>query len=766
MPLDGSCNVVVRRNPGLGVRRAAAYAAGGALLAAMLLLVAVTETRRTAMGTWAVSDGLNDKFLQASAQPDFLSRLNDLWFVESHSGNPELAADATRLAASMQIAGMPADMVDNIDVTVNPCEDFYEFACGKYDDKNKDKIPDFKSSLSFAWDQAEKSIRDQEIAILKQDTGPSGILYRSCMDVDAIEKLGSAPLQPWLKYIDAIHDKESLVTACTQFSKHDMDNFFGWWISQDPHDASRKVFFLSQTGYTLPEKTYYLEDSAEMKGHRATLVRTATKFFVALGYSEEESSSRADKILAFETKIAKITDDKEKSRKDHGKPVEWSMVEKLMPYWPWKSWIAQLASCTEPPDGAAKSCKAPHAALAKVGQPGATKLYIMNEDFFPKMNRLLEETDFDTIKAVIAWQVIRDGAIFLSAEYIDMMVEFNNDLFGMKSKNPRERKCYYTATGITGWPMAKLFVDKIFHAANRDAALVMLDEIKTQFMGALPNEAWLTEEDRKAAEHKLTKMFFQVAYPTDEQGNAAWPPETTDMDGKMGPKLFTNYMLAQRLAVERDFVKILEQPKRREWSSTPMVVNAFYGPSNNGLWIPAGILQSPFFDADNSEARNYGSLGMVLGHEMTHGFDDNGRQYDAHGELHDWWHQESIDNFAEKSQCIGDVFSKYAIDGRHVNGNYTMGEDIADSGGLKFSWQAFNLKKRTLAEKREYFTSFAQTWCQVERKKSAVSAVLTDTHAPNKFRVLGGLTQFAPFQEAFSCPAGASMAPEQRCALW
>jgi len=392
---------------------------------------------------------------------------------------------------------------------------------------------------------------------------------------------------------------------------------------------------------------------------------------------------------------------------------------------------------------------------------------MMNEDFFPKMNKLLEETSYDTIKAIMSWQVMKNGAIFLSAEYIDLMVEFNKDLFGMKQKNPRERKCYYTTTGITAWPMSKLYIDSIFHTPNREAALTMLDEVKAQFMGALPHEEWMTAEDRQAAQHKLEDMFFQVAYPTDAGGKVAWPPETFDMDGKMTDQLFVNYMVAQRLAVERDFVKIHDKPERREWSSSPLTVNAFYGPSSNGLWIPAGILQSPFFDADNADARNYGSLGMVLGHEMTHGFDDNGRQYDSRGELHDWWHQASIDQFATKSQCIGDVFSKYAISGRHVNGNYTMGEDIADSGGIKFSYQAFTLKKeRTLEEKRMFFTAFAQTWCSVERKKAAVSAVLTDTHAPSKFRVLGALSQFQPFQEAFSCPAGAPMTPEERCSLW
>ena len=370
-----------------------------------------------------------------------------------------------------------------------------------------------------------------------------------------------------------------------------MDNFFSWWISQNPHDSTRKVFFLAQTGYSLPERTYYLEDSAEMKGHRDTLVRIASKFYVMVGYSQEEADRRANAILEFETKLAHITDDKEVSRKDHGKAVEWSKVEELMPYWPWKSWISQLASCTAPPDGAAKACSADHPAVAAVGEPGETQLFMMNQDFFPKMNKLLEETSYDTMKAIMSWQVMKNGAIFLSAEYIDLMVEFNKDLFGMSQKNPRERKCYYTTTGITAWPMSKLYIDSIFHTPNRDAALTMLDEVKAQFMGALPHEEWMTAEDRQAAQHKLEEMFFQVAYPTDASGKVAWPPETFDMDGKMTDQLFVNYMVAQRLAVERDFLKIHDKPERREWSSSPLTVNAFYGPSSNGLWIPAGILQ-------------------------------------------------------------------------------------------------------------------------------------------------------------------------------
>jgi membrane metallo-endopeptidase-like protein 1 len=296
----------------------------------------------------------------------------------------------------------------------------------------------------------------------------------------------------------------------------------------------------------------------------------------------------------------------------------------------------------------------------------------------------------------------------------------------------------------------------------------MLELIRTQFYDTLPKEEWMAEEDRKAAQDKLQAMFFQVAYPTDKEDKIHWPQETFSMDGKMTNDFMTNYMLGERLSIEKDFDEIAKAPNRRSWGgNSPLEVNAFYGSDANGLWIPAGILQSPFFDAANSDARNFGSIGSVLGHEMSHGFDDNGRQYDARGELHDWWSQETVDRYKERSSCIADLFSTYTIAGRKVNGKYTLGEDIADAGGLKFSYQAFLAKQpRSAMEKRMFFTSFAQTWCSVQRRNSAVSSVLSDTHAPSKFRVLGGLSQFPGFAEAFQCPVGSPMAPEHRCSLW
>lgn len=273
-------------------------------------------------------------------------------------------------------------------------------------------------------------------------------------------------------------------------------------------------------------------------------------------------------------------------------------------------------------------------------------------------------------------------------------------------------------------------------------------------------------------------MFFQVAYPTftvngstgeggEEVEVPYWPSTVTMLDGHLGGDLFTNHMLAARLKTQHMFKYIDVRPNRRAWSQTPLAINAFYSARANGLWIPAGMLQAPFIDSAHSDARNYGSIGCILAHEMSHAFDDEGSRFDATGDLHPWWHPNTTAGFAERKQCLEQLYSSFVVDGRNVSGKLTIGEDIADTAGVKLSYEAFASKApRTPQEKRTFFTAFAQTWCADVRSETRVKALLTDPHAPQKYRVIGALSQFAPFGEAYGCPAGSPMAPRDRCSLW
>ena len=691
------------------------YAAGGtcATCALGLVLVMVISQRRDEMILVENADeDLNNQFLNAMASGDqgrkFVRGLEDVWFVEQNSGEDKLAESSSIVASRLETVSFPEDMRDNIDFTVNPCQDFFEFACGNWVKENRGNIPKYQSRLAFSWDHAEKAIRHAEVDLLRADDGTAGQFFRSCMDEDRVEKQGARPMEPWFRLIDEVHDMQSLVRVASEFNKHNMDNFFGWFIDTDPRDSSQKAFQLSEGSLSLPDKSYYLEDSDVMKQHRESLVSLVTEFFRMIG--REEAEAEAKMILDLETRMAQGSTDRDVARKDHGTPTTWETFEELTPSWPWRTWLKLMASCTAPPDGAMKACTADHTDLMKVGEHGGITLIIRSKDYFPVLEKILKEVPLEALKAEMRWKMIRNSAVYLSSDFIDLMVKMNDDLYGVSQKSPRPRKCYYSTTSNTPWPAAKLYTDKAFHQENREAALEMLEKIRGRFMENLDHEDWMSADDRKAAQEKLRKMFFQVAWPTDKEGKTHWPVETFDMDGHMGPDFFVNYMTVSRFSIQRDLGRILEKPDRREWGgSSSLDVNAFYGPNNNGLWIPAGILQPPFFDATYPEARNFGSIGCVLGHEMSHGFDDNGRQFDARGELHDWWDQETVHNFAERSSCIANLFDGYAVANRHVNGKLTLGEDIADAGGLKFAYEAFiTSKERRSYEKRMFFTAFAQ----------------------------------------------------------
>jgi len=720
----------------------------------------------------SVGDEMDKKYFSAVAHGEegasFLQRLQNMWFVTENKDLTDVAKDAEGIAVQLQTVSFPEDVKSSLNLDVNPCEDFYEFACGGWSEANHDSIPAYQTSWALSWDRAQLEIQDKMIDVLQEDQGPAGTFYRSCVDTDRINEQGWKPLEPWFELIDKVQDKESLRSVVVELNKANLDMFFSWYIDTDSHDNSHNAFFLTQGDVSLPDRSYLLEDSDEMKEHRATFKERVSSFFKLVG--REDHEAEAEKVLAYEKALAEAMDDRTIAYKEHAKKITWEEVEAMAPAWDWGEWLAGLAKCTTPFNGTPKMCTSDHADILQVGREGGKPLYIRDQAFFPKISKIIQDTPLDTVKAVMRWKIVNSAASSLSTEFEDAMLVWYKDLYGVQERSARPRKCFYSTTGSVAWASAKLYVDKLFHHANRDAALAMLENVRAEFKQAIPLADWMTPKNRDDAVHKLEEMFFQVGIPTNADNEEDWPKRAEALDGKLSEDYFLNGEVSTRMSMERALNKLSKTPERRSWGgSTPLEVNAFYGPKSNGLWIPAGILQAPFFDANNADAQNYGSVGTILGHEMSHGFDDDGRRYDARGEMKDWWEPATVEGFKERSKCISDLFSGYKVMDKEVNGVLTLGEDIADAGGLKFAYRAFlSADKRSKADERLFFTSFAQTWCEVDRKKSAITSVLTDEHAPGKFRVIGGLTQFKPFADAFQCPEGSPMAPkdDERCHLW
>ncbi len=326
------------------------------------------------------------------------------------------------LGKALLVNEFPEDMLEAMDVSADPCDDFYQFACGRWNAENKPALERsvYKSDITLAWDEATTRARDKELLMLANDPGPAGIMYRSCMDVDHIEEIGGKPLKPWLSLIDSITDKDSLARVVAVLNQHNINTLFSWSVGKDPRNSSQSVFSICPPGGTLPDKKYYLESSPQMEQHRHTFKIVMLRFLQMVGYEEEDAHRSAALILAFETKIASIAASRADARKDHGKATPWSELLTLTPSWPWEKWREELSKCQAPPDGSQSLCPHEHTRVRGIGMEGGTPIRVLDEDFFVHFDALLNETSMDTFKALLQWRLIQNCVIYLSSPYIDL----------------------------------------------------------------------------------------------------------------------------------------------------------------------------------------------------------------------------------------------------------------------------------------------------------------------------------------------------------
>mmetsp|Transcript_10779 Transcript_10779/g.25307 ORF Transcript_10779/g.25307 Transcript_10779/m.25307 type:complete len:694 (-) Transcript_10779:79-2160(-) len=686
------------------------------------------------------------------------------------------AEDAGRVAGHMQVEEFPDDMRRWINPAADPCDNFFTFACGHWSETEGKEIADDASSNALQWDIMDKQIEDAMKVLLLEGEGPAADLYRSCMK-EATPADSAKVIEPWLDLVDTVVDNVTFASAVAAINNADMNMLFNWYVDVDSWNQTRYAFFFRPVSSTISEAVLTDGQSKWAKKHLGYFHDFIVALATLSGYDDDTAAEDARNVISVETQLA-FNQNGTESGYDQWVDRDYLQIE--IPSFDWDVWFDAIGFGTvglEPDPNATD--------VDDYGQPFDTPRLIMSQGDYPSTiediisckgvggEQLDNETCWGRIRSYMRFKLLHYYATYMDSDYVDAVHDWTSKRFDIKTDKKRWLKCYDDTTQLLGWAASYLWIENTFPKERKQATRDMLDAIRDEFRDSLARTRWMDAGSRMAGQEKLDAMFFEVAYPDP------WPESVFRNEGQLnsdGPYA-TNVDIVGANAVARARVRINESPQRSRWGeSYPIVVNAFYSPSVNGLWVPAGIIQKPFYSENYTAARNYGALGTICGHEMTHGFDDTGHLRDKTGKEADWWDPKTFEEFDARANCLSDEYSRFGkedarFDGKHVDGDYTLGENIADEGGMKFAYSAFRRTlphqgRLSMAEDRLFFTAFAQNWCEVNRKKAIFDSLENDEHSPGKYRVLGVLTNFPPFAKAFNCPIGTKMNPPKQCELW
>lgn len=647
---------------------------------------------------------------------------------------------------TLQAVGLdPAAM----DRTVDPCTDFYQFACGGW--LAKTPIPADQAGWSRGFHELEKRIEEQLRDLLNEaakEQDPAGKklggYWTACMDEKSIDALGTKPLDPWMKRVNKVHDVKSLALLLADLHKARVWAVFDIASSQDMKDATRMIANLDQNGLGLPDRDYYVNDDDRSKKLRADYQAHVERMMKLSGMSPAASKKAAEEVMAVETTLAKASKTKVERRdpKTMYNKVDREGLKKLAPSFPWDEYFKEL------------------------GFAEITEINVTAPKFVEAIDAMVKDQKPATWRTYLRWHLLRGTARALPKAFVDESFEMEKLLTGQPELKPRWKRCVDSTDMAMGELLGERFVKKHFAGESRPSAQQMVGAIRQAFSAAIDQLAWMDPQTRAKAHAKLEKMAFLIGYPD------RWKTYDFEVD----PKNFAaNVIAARSFETKRDLTKVGKPVDRDEWQMSPPTVNAYYDPQRNHMVFPAGILQPPFYSADFAKAVNLGGIGMVIGHELTHGFDDEGSQFDGKGNLENWWAPETEKLFKERTGCVADQYSKYEpLPGVKLDGKLTNGENIADLGGLKLAMAAWReLRKGAdpivadgFSEEQVFFLSHGQSWCTNMREEMQRMRAKTDPHSPPKFRVNGAVTNLPEFAQAFGCKQAAALAPAKRCVVW
>jgi Predicted metalloendopeptidase len=642
--------------------------------------------------------------------------------------------------------------VNSLDRKADPCMDFYQYACGTWLANNP--IPPDQSS----WGRfSELNERNQRIMkdILETSSAKAsgsaldqkiGDYYSSCMDEKGIEAKGTAALKPEFDRIAAIANKTALVDELIRLHKLGVNALFSFGSGQDYKDSTEVIAQADQGGLGLPDRDYYFKADPKSVETRAQYAAHVQKMFELMGDSAEKAAANAKTVMTIETALAKGSQDRV-TRRDPAATYHRMSVKDLQALDPSFSWPRYLEG---------------------VGTPAVRSLNVVAPDFFKQMETQIGSTPLEDWKVYLRWHYVTAAAPLLPAAFVNQnFAFFGKTLTGAKELKPRWKRCVQFTDGDLGEALGRKYVELTFGAEGKERTLKMVHALEKALEKDLEQISWMTPATKKRALEKLHAITNKIGYPEQWRDYSALKIEKGDALG--------NSLRANTFEFNRQLAKIGKPVDKKEWFMSPPTVNAYYDPQLNNINFPAGILQPPFYDNKMDDAVNFGGIGAVIGHELTHGFDDQGRQFDAKGNLDDWWTEADAKEFERRADCVSKEYGEFtAVGDLKLNGKLTLGENVADNGGLRIAYMALldtltgkkQQKLEGFTPEQRLFLGFGQIWCTNATDESLRLRAQTDPHSPGRYRVNGTVSNMPEFQKAFACKAGQPMVRANACSVW
>jgi endothelin-converting enzyme/putative endopeptidase len=650
---------------------------------------------------------------------------------------------------SVQSSAGGADLAA-LDRAADPCNDFYQFACGGWISSHP--VPADRASwsrfdeLQERNDETLRRILETAAATPTAETRQIGDYYGTCMDERAIDAAGITPLKGDLEAIASLSDMKALPGLLARLHLTGVNAFFRFAAVPDFENAKMQLAWVGAGGLGLPDRDYYFREDSRSADLRREYTAHMGRMNQLLGTPAESATRSAATAMRIETSLAKtqldVVSRRDPVRVNHKMTL--AELQGLSPRFDWKRYIDAI------------------------GAKAVASLNVSQPDFIRGFDALLGATPVEDVRAYLTWHLVHAHAAVMAASFVNENFKFYGTvLAGTPQLRPRWKRCVQYTDGDLGEALGKAYVREAFGATAKADTLRMVQAIEDALKADIGDLTWMTADTKQQALVKLRAVAKKIGYPD------RWR-DYRDLRIVRGDAL-GNSQRANAFEFHRDIAKIGKRVDPDEWGMTPPTVNAYYSPTENNINFPAGILQPPFYYGAGDRPTNFGAAGTVVGHELTHGFDDQGRKYDAQGNLHDWWKPEDARNFEERAACLADEYSGFtAVDDAKVNGKLTLGENTADNGGLRLALMAYMATAATepartidgFTPEQRLFIGFAQIWCDNARPEAIRLRVQTNPHSPGRFRTNGVVSNMPEFAKAFSCKAGAPMIRANACRVW